>query len=309
MGSPMVLIGGMPAARMGDMATCAGPPDTIVLGCPTVLIGEGGSGAAAGGGGGAPAVASAVASAAAAQIDNLETSTKIEHWVEFQFVDSAGLPVSGVHYKFTDPDGNESAGMLKPDGRIRRDALNAGQCKVQLYSVSNAKWSKNEADVGEEIELSAEVKGFDDGTKALIQIYKRDIHGPDIVIEMIQAEVSRGEIKAKWTYKLLADNSQENEGRIIFEDEIYKAPQYYFDVIVEHITAHSGILEYKDFIELKLRDVDDKPIGGAEYYLYCPNGEVKKGELDSNGFKRIEKTVPGRYRVRYPDVPNVITEL
>jgi uncharacterized Zn-binding protein involved in type VI secretion len=38
-GSPTVLIGGMPAARLGDMAQCVGPPDTIILGCPTVLIG------------------------------------------------------------------------------------------------------------------------------------------------------------------------------------------------------------------------------------------------------------------------------
>ncbi len=38
-GSPTVLIGGMPAARQGDMATCTGPPDSIVMGCPTVLIG------------------------------------------------------------------------------------------------------------------------------------------------------------------------------------------------------------------------------------------------------------------------------
>lgn len=29
MGSPTVLIGGMPAARVGDMATCTGPPDAI----------------------------------------------------------------------------------------------------------------------------------------------------------------------------------------------------------------------------------------------------------------------------------------
>ena len=39
MGSPTVLIGGQPAARMGDMATCTGPPDTIVMGYPTVIIG------------------------------------------------------------------------------------------------------------------------------------------------------------------------------------------------------------------------------------------------------------------------------
>jgi uncharacterized Zn-binding protein involved in type VI secretion len=34
-----VLIGGQPAARVGDMALCVGPPDSIAMGCPTVLIG------------------------------------------------------------------------------------------------------------------------------------------------------------------------------------------------------------------------------------------------------------------------------
>lgn len=38
-GEPTVLIGGMPAARVGDMATCTGPPDSIVMGSSSVLIG------------------------------------------------------------------------------------------------------------------------------------------------------------------------------------------------------------------------------------------------------------------------------
>jgi uncharacterized Zn-binding protein involved in type VI secretion len=38
-GCPTVLIGGMPAARVTDLATCVGPPDMIALGSPTVLIG------------------------------------------------------------------------------------------------------------------------------------------------------------------------------------------------------------------------------------------------------------------------------
>jgi len=38
-GAPTVLIGGLPAARVGDMVTCVGPPDTIALGSFTVLIG------------------------------------------------------------------------------------------------------------------------------------------------------------------------------------------------------------------------------------------------------------------------------
>ncbi|MBX2934209.1 MAG: PAAR domain-containing protein [Ferruginibacter sp.] len=80
-GCPTVLIGGMPAAVVGDMCTCTGPPDTIILGsagvliggkpaarmgdmtshggiiilgCFTVLIGDAGAGGGGGGGAAAP---------------------------------------------------------------------------------------------------------------------------------------------------------------------------------------------------------------------------------------------------------------
>jgi uncharacterized Zn-binding protein involved in type VI secretion len=37
-GAVTVLIGGLPAARVGDMCVCVGPPDSIVTGAFTVLI-------------------------------------------------------------------------------------------------------------------------------------------------------------------------------------------------------------------------------------------------------------------------------
>jgi len=39
-GCPTVLVGKLPAARVGDMATCTGPPDVIAKGSMTVLIGK-----------------------------------------------------------------------------------------------------------------------------------------------------------------------------------------------------------------------------------------------------------------------------
>jgi uncharacterized Zn-binding protein involved in type VI secretion len=91
-GSPNVIIGGMPAARVGDMAVCVGPPDKIssgsstvlingkpaarmgdstahggkiVTGCPTVLIGDSG-------GGGSSASAAPQAQADSAQANTEE---------------------------------------------------------------------------------------------------------------------------------------------------------------------------------------------------------------------------------------------
>lgn len=37
-GAPTVLIGGLPAALTGDSCTCMGPPDTIIKGSSTVTI-------------------------------------------------------------------------------------------------------------------------------------------------------------------------------------------------------------------------------------------------------------------------------
>ena len=92
-GCPTVLIGMLPAARVSDMCVCVGPPDVIakgsatvlignmpaarmgdntahggviVLGCPTVIIGDSGSGGGGGGGGANPAPAKAAFKQAAA---------------------------------------------------------------------------------------------------------------------------------------------------------------------------------------------------------------------------------------------------
>ena len=36
---PTVLVGSLPAAVVGDLCVCVGPPDSIVMGSATVLIG------------------------------------------------------------------------------------------------------------------------------------------------------------------------------------------------------------------------------------------------------------------------------
>ena len=37
---PTVIVAGMPVSRATDMAICVGPPDTIAMGSPTVLAGK-----------------------------------------------------------------------------------------------------------------------------------------------------------------------------------------------------------------------------------------------------------------------------
>ncbi len=37
-GAPTVLIGGLPAAKVGDLAVCVGPPDSVIAGSSTVFV-------------------------------------------------------------------------------------------------------------------------------------------------------------------------------------------------------------------------------------------------------------------------------
>lgn len=60
LGSPTVLVGMMPQSRVTDQLTCVGPPDVAVMGCTTVLVGMAGAGGAGGAMGGISAMGASV---------------------------------------------------------------------------------------------------------------------------------------------------------------------------------------------------------------------------------------------------------
>jgi hypothetical protein len=72
-GSATVLIGNMPAARLGDTMAHGG---AIVMGCPTVMIGDSGGGGS-GGGGGAGGFAQAVMKFLKKEVEQYAASTAI----------------------------------------------------------------------------------------------------------------------------------------------------------------------------------------------------------------------------------------
>lgn len=298
MGSPTVLIGNMPAARMGDMLVCVGPPDTIMMGCPTVMIGMGGGGAGAAGSASPSAAAAAYASAQAAQFDNVEATVQEEPWIRFELKDKAGYPVSGQPYRFKDPDGKEMTSRLRQDGVVQRTALEKeGQGEVTLMSVSEASWSDVEAKVGEALDLSAKVDGFKDGTRAVLQVWKRDLSGPDVLVDELDSSVRGGKVEGQWAYALPEDFE------VTSDFDAYTMPQYYFDVVVETCRTRSGMLTYKDYVEIECvshNAADDRTTPLSEpYVLYLSNGEVRQGTL-SQGKAREENIPPGRCAVVFP---------
>jgi uncharacterized Zn-binding protein involved in type VI secretion len=297
LGSTGVLIGGAPAARMGDMLLCVGPPDSIVMGCMNVLIGEMGSGGASGGGAGMSGAAAAAAGAKTACTDNLESVTKEEHWTEFAFVDKAGNPVSGVHYKFMDSENKESHGMLRPDGRIRRDGIKEGECKVILMDLFGAEWSQEQANVGDTVKLSVKSTGIDDGEKVEFRIFVKDSNYSDRLLTELDSSINNNKADIEWELKI--DNKlikiidhKETIGR-------YSQPFFYFDAYCNNMNAKSGLLYYEDFIEVSLKDEDGKSLDNIECKVFMPSGEIKNGKLDGNGKTKIDKLPAGKVKLSF----------
>ena len=320
LGSTGVFIGGQPAARMGDMAICVGPPDTIAIGCFTVLIGESAGGGGGGGGGGIGGLIGNAFAAAVASVNmaitggggggGSEGNSEEGHWIEYLFVDSAGNQVGNIPYGFTAPDGSESEGRLRSDGRTYWSGSDAGQANVRLMVVSNAQWSADTAEVGETVTMSADIEGYEPGTEAVFSIYERDVSGPDRLIASVEAQTQGSSVEAEWQYEYQEEPEDAQGARIQVsggdqrERMGYSDPDYYFVVRVGSQEARSGFLEVRDYLEAELKDPDEEPIADQEYTLYLPNGQIRNGTTDGSGVIREEDLPPGYCEIRFPELPD-----
>jgi uncharacterized Zn-binding protein involved in type VI secretion len=300
MGGNMVLIGNMPASRSTSIVTCAGPPDVLTMGCPTVLVGDAGGGSGGGGGGGGGAGNDAGASASVA-VSGGNTSTEGPHWITFVFVDSGGTPLSGIPYSFTDPDGVETQSRLSSNGTVSWRGEATGQGTVTIRDISNARWSQESASVGDTLTLSADVEGYESGTSAFFDIYIRDVSGPDELVTTIETEVQGNSVETEW--ELEYDPSEAM--REAMNVDSYSLIKYYFIVRIEREKARSGYMEYTDWLNIDLVDDEGNPVPNVEYMVYLSNGEIRRGTLDGNGHAREEDLPPGGCRVRFPNDSNI----
>jgi uncharacterized Zn-binding protein involved in type VI secretion len=278
-----VLIAGQPAARLGDTIICQGPPDSIMSGCMTVLIGDGGGG----GGGGAGGAKVEEASAEAKEVE--------QHYLDAKFVDKSGKPITGVQYTVRAPDGEEAKAPLS--GKIKKSGIKEGNYDISLKGITKAEWSKKDAKVDDTVKIKVEAAGIDSGEKALIKIFIRDANFADHVLKTINSEVKDGKIEEEWKLEIDEDYLDDSEAKK--KQGKYSYPSFYFMVETGGISARSGLLIYKDYIELEYKDEEGNPVGGAKYKLYLRNGIIKEDKLDSKGYAKVENIPPGDVDVEF----------
>ena len=174
--------------------------------------------------------------------------------------------------------------------------------------VTNMRWSAAEARRGETVALSADLAGVGDGTEVKVTIYEYDQNNAHDKIAELPAIVSNEQLEISWEYQYYEDADE-----IPTQEEIqryggdYNPPEYFFTVTVGQLAfgreQDSGLLRFKDWIEVRYRDADGNPVANAEYVLTLPDGEEREGSLDSDGFARVEDVPPGVCQVRFIDPP------
>ncbi len=303
-GAVTVLIGGLPAACVGDMATCTGPPAPILPpGCPTVLIGPGGGGG--GGGGMARSGAQAAVSGAVAAVvqavdgagEDADEEPEEEHYLDVKVVDQGGFPVSGIKYKLKAPNGAESEGLVY--GSIKRTGVEEGDYDIALSAIQDARWGAKEAAIGDKVKMTVTTAGIENGEKAVLKIYIKDASFADHLFETITTEVDSDKVEDEWELEIDQDLIERQDKKAT---RGYSAPYYFFVAEIAGLRQRSGLLKFKDWMEINLEDDDGSKLGSQKYRVYLPNGEVREGDLDSDGYAKVENIPPGRVEVEFPEI-------
>jgi hypothetical protein len=168
------------------------------------------------------------------------------------------------------------------------------------------KWSASEARRGDILTLSADVEGLRSGIELTLTILEYDADGAHDRITELPAIVKNKKIEVKWEYEYHEDTDE-----IATDEEMqqfgnnYNPPEYFFTLTVgddEFGTGQeSGILEFKDYIQLSLTDDGGQPVPDAEYVLILADGTEREGQLDGEGLAREEDVPPGPYSVMFSE--------
>lgn len=192
---------------------------------------------------------------------------------------------------------------LEATVKLPKHGLSATTAPLHLLpavEITNLKWDKQEARRGDVLKLTADVKGAPDGTEAMINILEHDSDGAHDPITNFPATVKNRKIETSWEYEY-----QEDTDEIPTKEEAakgYNPPEYFFRVSVGGVTADSGLLLFKDWIEIDLKDQAGKPIPDQDYELKLPDGSTRKGKLDAKGTAREKDIPPGPYEVVFPNL-------
>ncbi len=187
----------------------------------------------------------------------------------------------------------------------------SGRISIVLpIKVSNMQWSAAEARRGDILTLKADVKNANEGIPAKVVIFESDQDGAHDRICEIETTVRNSRIQLDWEYEYHEDTDEiPTQAQLERYGRNYNPPEYFFVIEIDKQEfgreQESGLLTFRDWIEIELTDENGNAMGGQTYVLHLPDGNERRGTLDSNGFSKEENVPPGTVTIDFPDVDRV----
>ncbi len=211
--------------------------------------------------------------------------------------------------RFEIPDDIEMDDHIYFEIDFPKNGISGESNRIPVYppvKVTSLKWSAKEARRGDTLTLSAEVYGVKDKTEAIMTIYEYDRDGLNDRIVELPVEVKNQKVEIKWEYQYFEDTDEIPTERELQEyGKSYNPPEYFFTVKLGDAEygkkQESGLLLFKDWIEVELLDSNGQPVPNQDYILRLPDGTEKRGQLDGEGKARVEDVPPGKFRIVFPN--------
>lgn len=174
--------------------------------------------------------------------------------------------------------------------------------------VVSIQWDKQVIHRDEEVKMTCIFTGgVEDGDRVTVKVLKYDSDGYHDPIVKIPTTVENGKVELKWKFMYQDDtNNIPIQGELEKYGKSYEPPKYFFVVLVDNLTVgknqESGLLEFKDSIEIQLTDDDDDGCADIKGTCTLADGSSDDFTLDGDGKYSEEEIVPGKVVVSFEDV-------
>lgn len=176
-----------------------------------------------------------------------------------------------------------------------------GSSSLKPYKdVIMAYWGNDYARRKENLILRGRTIGFGGGTPATLLVYKFDLEGNHKFTKQLTGSVKKNEVEVTWQFDYPDDVSKLPDK--VAGDEFYAAPEYFFELKVGGKSAQSGLIEFRDYIEVELADEDGEVFPYAGYTAYFADGSSVPGILDEKGVAKLKDIPPGNVHFAFSKI-------
>jgi len=315
-GTPTVLVNNKPVVGVGDMCTCAGPPDSIIQGSPCVFVG------------GKPAAGMGDMTVHGGVITmgspNVFIGTSVSTPAPLVMGAGGAMGVAAKQAEeqaLDDPEEpNEEVAQAQEKATDKQKQAEKEKKKTEEQEkqviVSNMKWMKdgtvvNKVRVGDIVKLTASITNADDLEEIPLVICEHDADGNDDLVTGALGIIDGNKVETEWQVIYVPDNDDVDSAKEK-QEKGYTLPEYVFKYFKPDGTVvESGIMNVSDdlLIEFKSED-EEEDLSNIEYHLEMPDGSFKTGKLDKEGKAIVEDIFPGEvYSVIFTENDEIINTI